>query len=329
MGKEKGRKAGRPDQVEKLLEDWHDVFADIINVLVHGGKRIVNPEDLVDSPTASQYMAENGQLGEKFRDVCKKEVRGGQCYVILGLENQTDVCRTMPLRVMQYDAAAYESMIKGLQAANTQKGRKRKVTEALLPGQKLPPVCTVVLYFGLKHWDGPKSLREMLDIPEGYDSVIPDYRMNLVEVAFLDDETIGKFTSDFRVIAKFFKSKRLGEELETMYNDTKTWQHVRSLMEFFYTFTGDALYDKYKEFLVKESKKGEVRMCTLLDALARDSKQEGKREGVELGRYISVDSYMARHPGTDADFVMDEFGLSDSQKAGYRAWAAEGRPGTC
>lgn len=35
---------GEKDKIEKLLEDYPDVFADIINVLVYQGEEVVKPE---------------------------------------------------------------------------------------------------------------------------------------------------------------------------------------------------------------------------------------------------------------------------------------------
>ena len=37
---------GEKDKIEKLLEDYSDVFADIINVLVYQGEEVVKPEEL-------------------------------------------------------------------------------------------------------------------------------------------------------------------------------------------------------------------------------------------------------------------------------------------
>ena len=37
---------GEKDIAEKNLEAWNDVFADIVNVLLFKGKRLVNEQDL-------------------------------------------------------------------------------------------------------------------------------------------------------------------------------------------------------------------------------------------------------------------------------------------
>ncbi len=40
---------GEKDITEKTLEDYADVFADIVNVLLFDGEQRVLPEDLVDT----------------------------------------------------------------------------------------------------------------------------------------------------------------------------------------------------------------------------------------------------------------------------------------
>ncbi len=58
------------DIAEKKLEEYDDVFADIINALVFGGRQAVLPGDLADAAPYSQYKAD-GQLHAQERDVAK------------------------------------------------------------------------------------------------------------------------------------------------------------------------------------------------------------------------------------------------------------------
>lgn len=266
----KGSRKSRPDQTEKLLEDWNDVFADIINVLVYGGERRLKEKNLVDGPTASRFKATEGAYHEKNRDVCKEEARDGVYYAVWGLENQTNVDRLMPIRGMGYDYSAYEWIAKRIQAENKLSGNKAKYTEGIRKGQFLRPVVTIVLYFGMKEWDGPTTLWELANVPDELKPFVPNYHINLVQVAFLEEDVIQKFSSDFRTIAKFFRAKKLGNEREMMYNDEKEWLHVSEMMEFFHTFTGDARYREHKAFLVEESRKGGFKMCTLLDTFEKE-----------------------------------------------------------
>lgn len=58
------------DITEKTLEDYDDVFADIVNVLLFNGKRLVKESDLSPETAHSIYKADN-KLHSQERDVAK------------------------------------------------------------------------------------------------------------------------------------------------------------------------------------------------------------------------------------------------------------------
>lgn len=71
------------------------------------------------------------------------------------------------------------------------------------------PVVTLVLYFGHeKHWSQPLRLKECLDIPPEFEPYVNDYRINLFEIAYLTQEQVALFQSDFRIVADYFVQKR-------------------------------------------------------------------------------------------------------------------------
>ena len=82
---------------EKTLEDYADVFADVVNVLLFNGEQRVMPEDLVDTTARSQFKADDGVLHEQERDVVKRWKHGKIVIALLGLENQTKPDANMPL----------------------------------------------------------------------------------------------------------------------------------------------------------------------------------------------------------------------------------------
>ncbi|MBR1816993.1 MAG: hypothetical protein IJ763_09870 [Lachnospiraceae bacterium] len=67
------------DIAEKLLEDYNDVFADIVNVLLFDGQERVNPESLTNTKDKSQYKADDSTLHEQERG-CKARRRGFKTY---------------------------------------------------------------------------------------------------------------------------------------------------------------------------------------------------------------------------------------------------------
>ena len=122
------------DTTEKLLEDYNDVFADIVNTLIFDGKERIKEDSLEDNKTNSAYKAEDGKLHEMERDVSKYWKEGKTNLLVVGIENQTKAEKLMPARIIGYDGASYRSQL----LKSTGRSSKKKLT----------PVVTIVLYFG-------------------------------------------------------------------------------------------------------------------------------------------------------------------------------------
>lgn len=185
---------GQKDIVEKNLEDYNDVFSDIVNGLVFDGKRTVKSSQLRSLKVRSQYKADKGILHEEERDNAKYWTEGRVKIAILGLENQTDTDNDMPFRVIGYDGAAYRSQLLDKKS----KGRC--------------PVLSIVLYFGEPHWSGPRSIKEMVSIPAGLEEYVNDYKIHVFEIAYLTEDQVKLFRSDFRIVADYFVQKRKNKD---------------------------------------------------------------------------------------------------------------------
>lgn len=181
---------GEKDITEKILEDHNDVFADIINGLVFAGEQKILAESLENTAVHSQYKADDEKVHELERDIAKYWKDGEVELAICGIENQSSVEKYMPFRVMEYDGTAYRSQL--------QKSRK-----------EILPVMTIVLYYGTEHhWYAKKNIKALMKIPDGMEKYINDYKIQIFEVAWLTEEEIEKFQSDFRIVANFFAQKR-------------------------------------------------------------------------------------------------------------------------
>lgn len=178
------------DISEKWLEGYNDVFADIYNALVFGGRDILKEEKLVPLPTEAFTDREDGSVRQGNRDICKVDDCYGQYRLICGLENQTGRDNTMPERVMGYDFAAYEEQIQAIMEQNKNAGHPA-YAKRIHDGQKLAPVITTILYFGGKEpWEKPRSLHDMLDFSGGLEKIKPyvaDYPLNIISLAELSE----------------------------------------------------------------------------------------------------------------------------------------------
>jgi hypothetical protein len=253
------------DKVEKLLEDYDDVFADIVNTLLFDGASVIKEDSLEDSKVNSIYKAEDFKLHEQERDISKYWKDGGLNLLIIGIENQTRVDRLMPARIIGYDGASYRSQL----LKTDDKGNKTRIA----------PVVTIVLYFGTTRWNRPKSLKGILDIPRELDNYVNDYKINVFEIAFLPEEKVRQFKSDFGVVARYFTSIR--KDPYYVPENENEIRHVDAVLKFLSIMSGSE--DIIEKIVTKKG--SEVRDMTggPLSQLYYKGVREGREEGLEQG----------------------------------------------
>lgn len=276
---------GEKDMTEKLLEDYNDVFADIVNVLLFKGKEIIRQEELEQTGTVSQYKADDSKLHEQERDIAKYWKKEKVRIALCGLENQTTVDQDMCLRAINYDGAAYRSQL-------LNKDSKDRY-----------PVITLVLYFGLRRWTGPKTLYQTVAIPEGLKRYISNYRINVFEIAYLTEKQVKMFTSDFRIVADYFVQLRKNKDYIP---PEQTIKHVDALLKFMAVMTGD---NRYAEIPI-QPEKGEVKMCKVLDQVEARGIEKGIEEGIKKGIEKGIETGNARRLVQSVEGAMNLFHAS-------------------
>lgn len=243
---------GKKDIAEKNLEAWNDVFADIVNVLLFKGKRLMKEKDL-EADTKDSIIKADGEIHEQERDVSKFWKNGEIRISILGFENQTVQDYNMPLRVISYDGASYKQEL-------LDKKLKQKY-----------PVATLVLYFGIdSKWKAPKKLHDCFKIPDELKPFVSDYKINVFDIAWLSDETIDMFKSDFKFVAKYFQTKRKNKKYRPT-NDEIV--HVDSLLKMFTALTGDNYFETVYNDSNLKNKKGGVTMCDIVQGFVNEGKE--------------------------------------------------------
>lgn len=79
---------GAKDITEKILADFNDVFADIINGVLFDGKQVVSEHALENVKDRSQYKF-NNIIHEQERDLAKRWIPYKICFALYGLEHET------------------------------------------------------------------------------------------------------------------------------------------------------------------------------------------------------------------------------------------------
>lgn len=283
---------GQKDITEKILEDYNDVFADIINVLLFRGNRIVKEESLKETKVKSQYKAEAGKLHEQERDVAKYWQDGNALVAICGLENQTVEEKYMPLRVFSYDGASYRRQLLSENDENP-----------------IVPVVSLVLHFGMKEWSSPHNLKGVIDIPKELEPYVNDYKANIFNIAFLDDETVQMFQSDFRIVADFFVQKRKNKDYVP---DEHKIKHVDEMLKLLQVLTGD---DRYNVKFSEAEKKEDIKMCDVMERAVNKGKEEERINSIK----VLVSSLEEFGISSEAiiEKVMEKFNFSRDEATKY------------
>ena len=167
-----------------------------------------------------EYLSDNER--DLLKSVVVKSI--GSAYVVLiGVENQSDIHYAMPVRNMIYDALSYAEQVSARGYYNKKNKTAKDGVEFLsgfLKTDKLIPVITLVVYFGVEKWDGPISLHEMLDTNNDVVlKYIQDYRINLIEPSGIKEEELELFTSDLKEVLTFIKFSKDSEKIKEHYMD--------------------------------------------------------------------------------------------------------------
>ena len=249
------------DIAEKILEDYPDVFADIVNGFLFNGETVVKPEELEDMQLRSAYRAEL-KLHDMERDVAKRWKKNGIRIACVGFENQTAPDSRMVLRVLGYDGAEY---------------RAQCLKENL--GNRPYAVVTMVLYFGYeRRWTEAKSLYEAVSVPEELKPFVTDTKLNVFEVAWLEEEQVAKFKSDFRIVADYFVQKR---KTGTYKGSKDTIRHVYEVLQLLSVMERDDHFEQaYHEKTVKGGKRN---MASIFEEYIKKGEERGVKIGEKRG----------------------------------------------
>ncbi len=173
------------------------------------------------------------------------------------------------------------------------------------------PVITLVLYFGTDHpRSKEKSLLECMNVPNQLKKYVNDYKINIVDVAFLTDEQVAMFQSDFHIVADYFVQMRKNKDYTPSQEEIK---HVDAVLKLMSVLNDD------DRFIEKQREKREVTtMCEVLDRAEARGEARGEVRGEILGR---IKAY--RDVGMSDDDIMKKiqilYELSEEKVGQYLA----------
>lgn len=262
---------------------------DLVNGGLLHGKQVLDPARMKRLPDTAAVVYRNGSGDEKKKERTSDgmfQYDEKERFILISLENQHDDSYIMPLRDMLITALLYDQQAVKIRKAHKKRKELKGSAEFLsgmTRGDRLSPVCCIVFYHGEKPWEGPTRLHELIEFPPGLEELkefCPDFRINLIEWKSVNPN--------------HFKTglKQLFELLPYAGSKRKLYEYIRE-NEQCYSNLDDECCDLLSAFLgVKcldvmkreqyQNDAGGYNMCTALEELVKDSREEGKEQGKDM-----------------------------------------------
>ena len=268
-------------------------FADAFNYLLYDGDEVIKADELseVDTTQITVPYGNNARHPiQKYRDLLKlwnAMEDGNAIYVLLGSELQGKVNYGMPVKDVLYDAIGYSKQIEEARRSYRRNENDESYDEGEMlvedgtlkikltseeflsgwrKGDKLIPIITAVVYLGDSPWDGPKSLFEMLNVPDKrLYRFLNDYKLNLISPADMDEGEFEKFHTDLGLAMRVIKHQK--EDADEVIKETNH-RKIDKDTAFF-------LNRAVNLGLEYEEKDGGIDMCLALDKKYKEKEITG------------------------------------------------------
>ena len=266
------------------------VFAQLFSEGVFKGSIKIDPNKLQELDSANQTMLKDL---ERLRDAQKIAMLFDDklaFQVILGAEGQAGVHYYMPVRCMELDALSYSGQCRRISEKAKEKKKLKKYADGVPKGTKIVPTVTLVFYVGSKPWDGPKSVHDMLDIPEDMKEwakvFIPDYQMHIIDARHLTEEEINRFEGDLKAFLLMIQENYNEEKLKNVVAmHRQTWYAIGAIKN-------DQRYVEYIENISDEDLSGGVYMDAVLDRIEARGEAKVNELGTRMAEAGRVNEFI-------------------------------------
>lgn len=275
------------DTITKEYMQDRENFADAFNFLLYGGKQVIKPAQLkpLDTTSIALPYSEGDKPApvQKYRDVLKMVTAmedDNAAYLLLGIENQSEIHYAMPVRNMLYDAIQYVAQVEETARSHRMSDKMPETRAEFLSGfyktDKLLPIITLTLYFGADEWAAPKDLHGMLSANEDILKFVDNYHLHLIVPAEIDDEDFTKFHTELSLALKYVKYSKDKKKLIEIVNEDTAYKSVSRK-------TADMVNVVTNSNLHYNSGKERVDMCEAIEGIRNDAMKEGIAKGLEEG----------------------------------------------
>ncbi len=311
------------DVMDTYLAD-KDRFAELFNFAVFDGEPVVSGDVLEDDDghyaKTESVFEKNGNRCHRFRDI-KKRTRSGEKLILTAIENQELIDYTMPFRLMEYDQLEYGKQLRMLQNEKVQKllaqGKKpTKWLTRMKKDEKIHPVYSLCFYHGTESWDGPRSLKDMMDfegVNPAWEQMFHDYGMTLLCVEDIED--FSRFKTGLRQLLQVLSKRKDKTALKELLRQEDYAALDRDTAEAIAIFTDNT---DVLEHLGEYEKDGGYDMCQAMDEWREELLSEGRSAGRAENLLGNIRSLMQTMKWT-MEQAMDALLVPEEERDIYRA----------
>ncbi len=293
---------GQKNAVTKRYYSDKTRFADLVNGVYFKGRKVIHPNELTEGsevyvePMNPNMEEETCHYQERSRDI-KMHHRTGASIQVLAIENQHYIDYSMPFRSMQYDVLEYQHQLEEIKERNKTEGNFATSGEYLCKikrTDRLHPVYTICLYLGEDTWDGPRSLKDMMDFGEDAEFM----RMNFADYPFRlycvnEEQDFSMFHTEIRSVFELLPLRKDKKRLLRKLEQNSNYKHMSedSLELLSVLMDSPSIWKNRKKYLAPQEYKHETanqereeyNMCQAIRELIEDGRQEGLSEGLSQG----------------------------------------------
>ena len=266
------------DAVAKKYMRDTSIFADFFNGYIYNGDNIIQSGDLSEVDTSNitiiPYVKGTKSVTiQKYRDILKKAVlmrSDKMYYLFLGIENQSDIHYAMPVRNMLYNALVYSQQVDTIAKYNRENDICKNSDEYLsgfTKTDKLIPIITVTVYWGIKTWDAPLTLKEMIvSVDEETDKLIDDINCNLFSI--IDIEELPHYRTELYELFSLLRARNDGNVLHELVTNNVGFENISR-------DTAIMMREFADIKLPRKNKEGRYNMCKAITDLEKKNQALG------------------------------------------------------
>ena len=174
-----------------------------------------------------------------------------------------------------------------------------------LDTDKFLPVITLVLYYGEKDWDGPRSLYDMLVIPDRIKHFVGNYPINIIQMKDNDLVLHNQYNVDlFKIMSIIYDTKK------------SVAQRIAALREF---EANKEVDEKVIDVIVattnmkvNKKKVGEQKVCTFWEEAKKIEREDARLEA----QYEAIHNIM-ESLNMSMEQAMDVLKIPESERSKY------------